>query len=165
MTGATCRPRCHLSVNTGEGLFRLRFHQPGLLRPLDAAELSDGTLRYILLTVALFSPRLPPLLVLNEDRHRAGADAQAAQQKAAERFQPGCCGPRHRRNVGQSAPELNVGGIVSHHPTSLHRQELQAVMRTVWPRRSGWVRAGAHLRGGSRGRRCGGGLARARPRP
>lgn len=59
-------PGCHLSVSTEAGLFRLRFHQPGLLRPLDAAELSDGTLRYLLLTVALFSPRLPPLLVLNE---------------------------------------------------------------------------------------------------
>lgn len=53
-------PGCHLSVGMGEGLFRLRFHQPSLLRPLDAAELSDGTLRYILLTAALFSPRLPP---------------------------------------------------------------------------------------------------------
>ncbi|MEA5475207.1 AAA family ATPase, partial [Synechococcus sp. CCY9201] len=116
-TAATCRPWCHLSVSTGEGLFRLRFHQPGLLRPLDAAELSDGTLRYILLTVALFSPRLPPLLVLNEDRHRAGADAQAAQQNAGERFQPGCGGPDHRRLFRQTAPELNVGGIVSHHPT------------------------------------------------
>ena len=59
-------PGCHLSVGTEAGLFRLRFHQPGLLRPLNAAELSDGTLRYLLLTVALFSPRLPPLLVLNE---------------------------------------------------------------------------------------------------
>jgi predicted ATPase len=38
----------------------------GLLRPLQAAELSDGTLRYLLLATALFSPRLPPLLVLNE---------------------------------------------------------------------------------------------------
>ena len=36
------------------------------LRPLDASELSDGTLRYLLLTTALFSPRFPPLLVLNE---------------------------------------------------------------------------------------------------
>ena len=59
-------PGCHLSVSTEAGLFRLRFHQPGLLRPLEAAELSDGTLRYLLLTASLFSPRLPPLLVLNE---------------------------------------------------------------------------------------------------
>lgn len=59
-------PGSHLSVSSGDGVFRLRFHQPGLLRPLDASELSDGTLRYVLLSVALFSPRLPPLLVLNE---------------------------------------------------------------------------------------------------
>jgi predicted ATPase len=59
-------PGCRLSVSYEGGLFRLQLHQPGLLRPLEAAELSDGTLRYVLLTVALFSPRLPPLLVLNE---------------------------------------------------------------------------------------------------
>lgn len=59
-------PGCHLSVNSEGGLFRLQLHQPGLLRPLEAAELSDGTLRYVLLAAALFSPRLPPLLVLNE---------------------------------------------------------------------------------------------------
>lgn len=59
-------PGAHVSVNHGDGLFRLQFHQPGLLRPLQSAELSDGTLRYLLLTAALFSPRLPPLMVLNE---------------------------------------------------------------------------------------------------
>lgn len=55
-----------LTVDTNQPIFRLQLHQPGLLRPLDAAELSDGTLRYLLLATALFSPRLPPLLVLNE---------------------------------------------------------------------------------------------------
>jgi predicted ATPase len=40
--------------------------QHGLLRPLKAAELSDGTLRYLLLIVALLSPRPPSLMVLNE---------------------------------------------------------------------------------------------------
>jgi predicted ATPase len=59
-------PGCHLRVNSESGLFRLQLHQPGLLRPLEAAELSDGTLRYVLLAAALFSPRIPPLLVLNE---------------------------------------------------------------------------------------------------
>lgn len=38
----------------------------GLLRPLTAAELSDGTLRYLGLLAALLSPRPPELLVLNE---------------------------------------------------------------------------------------------------
>jgi predicted ATPase len=40
--------------------------QHGLLRPLKAAELSDGTLRYLLLVAALLSPRPPTLMVLNE---------------------------------------------------------------------------------------------------
>jgi predicted ATPase len=40
--------------------------QHGLLRALKAAELSDGTLRYLLLMAALLSPRPPALMVLNE---------------------------------------------------------------------------------------------------
>lgn len=51
---------------TIDGGAELRMHQPGLLRPLGAAELSDGTLRYILLAAALLSPRPPELMVLNE---------------------------------------------------------------------------------------------------
>lgn len=35
-------------------------------RALEAAELSDGTLRYLALLAALHSPRPPELLVLNE---------------------------------------------------------------------------------------------------
>jgi predicted ATPase len=38
----------------------------GLLRPLGVAELSDGTLRYLLWIAALLTPRPPSLLVLNE---------------------------------------------------------------------------------------------------
>lgn len=48
------------------GRFGLQLHQRGLLRPLGAAELSDGTLRYLLWTAALLTPRPPALLVLNE---------------------------------------------------------------------------------------------------
>jgi predicted ATPase len=44
----------------------LEFSQPGLLRSLSAAELSDGTLRYLLWAAALMTPRPPPLMVLNE---------------------------------------------------------------------------------------------------
>jgi predicted ATPase len=40
--------------------------QRGLLRPLQASELSDGTLRYILLSAALLAPEKPEILVLNE---------------------------------------------------------------------------------------------------
>lgn len=49
-----------------DGRFTLYFQQEGLLRPLTAAELSDGTLRYLLLTAALLSPRPPSLMILNE---------------------------------------------------------------------------------------------------
>ena len=49
-----------------DGRFILRFYQHGLLRPLTAAELSDGTLRYLLWVAALLTPRPPRLMVLNE---------------------------------------------------------------------------------------------------
>lgn len=52
-------------VNTA-GRFEIAFHQHGLLRPLSGAELSDGTLRYLLWVAALLTPRPPDLLVLNE---------------------------------------------------------------------------------------------------
>jgi len=48
------------------GMLSIHFHQQGLLRPLNAAELSDGTLRYLLLIAALLTPRPPELMVLNE---------------------------------------------------------------------------------------------------
>ena len=40
--------------------------QPGLRRPLSAAELSDGTLTFLLLVAAAHATRPPDLLVLNE---------------------------------------------------------------------------------------------------
>jgi predicted ATPase len=59
-------PGSHLSVQNQSGRFELQLYQHGLLRPLSAAELSDGTLRYLLLTAALLTPRPPELMVLNE---------------------------------------------------------------------------------------------------
>jgi predicted ATPase len=49
-----------------DGYFELQMRQHGLLRPLKSAELSDGTLRYLLLAAALLSPRPPALMILNE---------------------------------------------------------------------------------------------------
>jgi predicted ATPase len=59
-------PGSRVQVVDHDGRFGLRFHQHGLLRPLDAAELSDGTLRFLLWVAALLTPRPPELLVLNE---------------------------------------------------------------------------------------------------
>ena len=53
-------------ASEGGGRLGLRLHQHGLLRPLSAAELSDGTLRYLLWAAALLAPRPAGLLVLNE---------------------------------------------------------------------------------------------------
>lgn len=57
-----------------DGRLRLEFHQHGLLRPLTAAELSDGTLRYLLLVAALLTPRPPSLMVLNEPENSLHPD-------------------------------------------------------------------------------------------
>ena len=59
-------PGSRVEIVETAGRFELTLHTHGLLRPLTAAEVSDGTLRYLLLIVALFSPRPPSLLVLNE---------------------------------------------------------------------------------------------------
>jgi predicted ATPase len=59
-------PGSSISVVNLEGRFEIAMHQHGLLRPLKAAELSDGTLRYLLWIAALLTPRPPGLLVLNE---------------------------------------------------------------------------------------------------
>jgi predicted ATPase len=55
-----------LEIVGSSGRFDLALRQHGLLRPLAAAELSDGTLRYLLWVAALLTPRPPALLVLNE---------------------------------------------------------------------------------------------------
>jgi predicted ATPase len=59
-------PGSALDVVVNDGLFEVAMSQHGLLRRLRTAELSDGTLRYLLLVVALLTPRPPALLVLNE---------------------------------------------------------------------------------------------------
>ncbi len=59
-------PGMRLSVASVAGQFELEVRQQGLLRPLGTAELSDGTLRYLMLAAILLSPRPSALLVLNE---------------------------------------------------------------------------------------------------
>lgn len=59
-------PDSELDIGVEAGRFELRLRQPGLLRPLGTAELSDGTLRYLLWVAALLTPRPPALLVINE---------------------------------------------------------------------------------------------------
>lgn len=59
-------PGSEVEIIDRDGRFELALYQRGLVRPLGGAELSDGTLRYLLLAAALLTPRPPELLVLNE---------------------------------------------------------------------------------------------------
>jgi predicted ATPase len=59
-------PGARVVVTGADGYLEVEMRQHGLLRPLKASELSDGTLRYLLLVAALLSPRPPTLMILNE---------------------------------------------------------------------------------------------------
>jgi predicted ATPase len=59
-------PGSSVEIDVLAGRFELTMHQHGLLRPLRSAELSDGTVRYLLWIAAMLTPRPPELLVLNE---------------------------------------------------------------------------------------------------
>ena len=84
-------PGSHVAVNEQAGLFEVQLRQHGLLRPLSASELSDGTLRYLLWTAALLTPRPPELMVLNEPETSLHPDLLPALARlishAAERTQ------------------------------------------------------------------------------
>jgi predicted ATPase len=55
-----------LVIEAIDTLFSIKMQMPGLLRPLQARELSDGQVRFLCLCAALLSPRPPSLLALNE---------------------------------------------------------------------------------------------------
>lgn len=63
---ATAFDGASVSVSVTDGLFDLQLQQRGMLRPLRSAEISDGTLRFLLWAAALLSPQPPSLMVLNE---------------------------------------------------------------------------------------------------
>jgi predicted ATPase len=64
-----------------DGRFAIEFQQPGLLRPLSGAELSDGTLRFLLWLAALLTPRPPSMMVLNEPETSLHPDLLPALSK------------------------------------------------------------------------------------
>lgn len=59
-------PGSRIEIEAQGGRFEVHLRQHGLLRALGASELSDGTLRYLLWTAAMLTPRPPELMVLNE---------------------------------------------------------------------------------------------------
>jgi predicted ATPase len=101
-------PGARLRVTVHDGRFSLEMQQHGLLRPLQAAELSDGTLRYVLWVAALLTPRPPDVLVLNEPETSLHPDLL----------------PPLGRLIAQAARHTQVI-VVSHAPTLIEtlRQE------------------------------------------
>jgi predicted ATPase len=77
-------PGARVHVETGDR-FTLLFEQHGLLRPLSAAELSDGTLRYLLWVAALLTPRPPSLMILNEPETSLHPDLLPALARLIEK--------------------------------------------------------------------------------
>lgn len=55
-----------LLIEAMDTLFSIRMKIPGLLRPLQSQEFSDGQVRFLCLCAALLSPRPPSLLAVNE---------------------------------------------------------------------------------------------------
>jgi len=67
-------PDCRFDVIAQQGRFELQMVRDGILRPLDAAEFSDGTLRFLCFAVALLSPRPPAFMALNEPENSLHPD-------------------------------------------------------------------------------------------
>lgn len=77
-------PGARVDVECGDR-FTMTFEQHGLLRPLSAAELSDGTLRYLLWIAALLTPRPPSLMILNEPETSLHPDLLPALARLIEK--------------------------------------------------------------------------------
>ncbi len=84
-------PGGSIEILESDGRFELLMTQRGLLRPMRTAELSDGTLRYLMWIAALLTPQPPSLMVLNEPETSLHPDLLPALarliQRAASRGQ------------------------------------------------------------------------------
>lgn len=67
-------PNSHFYVEELGGRFQMMMKREGILRALESAEFSDGTLRFLCLAVALLSPRPPKFMALNEPENSLHPD-------------------------------------------------------------------------------------------
>ncbi|WHS97829.1 MAG: Chromosome partition protein Smc [Pantoea stewartii] len=70
----TAFPDTEFQVDVQKGRFQMLMQRQGILRPLESAEFSDGTLRFLCLVVALLSPRPPAFMALNEPENSLHED-------------------------------------------------------------------------------------------
>jgi predicted ATPase len=134
-------PGARVEVIGSDGYFELEMHQHGLLRPLKTSELSDGTLRYLLLVAALLSPRPPALMILNEPETSLHPDLL----------------PPLARLIAQ-ASERSQAVVVSHASALV-----SALAQTLTAHRSYWRSISARPSSGTARRQTGPGLRGNRP--
>ena len=79
-------PGSELFFNQQDARLEVGLKQNGMLRPLRSAELSDGTLRYLLWSAALMTPRPPELMVLNEPETSLHPDLLPALGRLIARY-------------------------------------------------------------------------------
>lgn len=129
-------PGAHVMA-AGDDYGVVEMHQPGLLRPLGAKELSDGTLRYLLLTAALLSPRPPEIMILNEPEaslHPSLLEALARlMMRASHRCQIVLVS--HSERLIESLRENDVHEIALDKRLGETRIENLDPPRWVWPKR------------------------------
>jgi predicted ATPase len=119
-------PGTTLVIGRDRRRFEIEMMHHGLLRSLAATELSDGTLRYLLLIAIMLTPRPPELMVFNEPETSLHPDllpalarliAKASQQSqvwvvshspvlvAALEKQPGCTSIVLKKDLGETTVE------------------------------------------------------------
>jgi predicted ATPase len=140
-------PGSQLTIECGSsGRFELFLRQHGLLRALSAAELSDGTLRYLLWIAALLSPRPSTLLVLNEPENSLHADllaplamlisdASAKSQVIAVSHSPALTDALRRAADGRAAPLHAIELTKDYGETRIAGQEPLDQPAWHWPKR------------------------------
>lgn len=130
-------PGARVIAETGDyGMVEMQ--QPGLLRPLGAAELSDGTLRYLLLVAALLSPRPPEIMILNEPEaslHPSLLDALARLLVRASRQCQIVLVSHSERLIESLRGERGVREITLSKQLGETRVEEHEAPRWLWPTR------------------------------
>ena len=135
-------PGAKLEVTRAAGArFGIALQQYGLLRPLSQAELSDGTLRYLLWIAVLLTPKPPALMVLNEPETSLHPDLFPALGrligKASERGQVWVVthSPLIREMLGRVPGAAAVELEKELGETSITGQSLTSRPSWSWPRR------------------------------
>jgi predicted ATPase len=125
-------PGSEIEIAESGGRLEVLMRQHGLLRPLRAAELSDGTLRYLLLLAALLTPRPPGLMVLNEPETSLHVDLLAPLARLVAEAARHCqiLVVTHAQPLAEA---LRAGGALTHELVKTFGQtEVQGLEDTRW---------------------------------